>query len=337
MSIRVAINGYWRIWRNFHRLTLINPEYWIDVVAINSRSTDVKMRAHLLKYDSLHWKLNADIEIDWNDIIANWIRVKNLSVKEISDLSWKDIGVDIVLECTWKAKKSDFASKHLEIWAKKVLVSAPMKDNTKTIVVWVNDEIVQNDDTVLSNASCTTNCIAPALKIIDEKFWVKYCYVNSIHSFTSSQNLLDNSWDDLRRARSAVQSVIPTTSWAMSAISKVIPNLEWKVDWLAIRVPIATSSVCECVIHFDKPTNKNELNEIIRQESKKIKWWNIIWVCDEELVSIDFKTDSRSSILDSALTKVSKDWYYWQIMLWYDNEWWYANRLLDLIKIWNEK
>lgn len=337
MTIRVAINGYWRIWRNFHRLALLHPEYWIEVVAINSRSSNAKMRAHLLRYDSLHWKLDADIQIDWQNMITNWIKVKNLSTKEISELPWKELNIDVVLECTGQAKNWDVALKHIEIWAKKVLVSAPMKDNTKTIVIWVNDELLSADDKILSNASCTTNCIAPPLKIINEKLWIQFCYVNSIHSFTSSQNLLDNSSDDIRRARSAVQSVIPTSSWAMSAIWKVIPALDWKVDWLAVRVPIATSSVSECVIHFEKPTNKDELNEIIRKAGSEMKWWKILWVCDEELVSIDFKTDPRSCILDSTLTKVSKDWHHAQIMLWYDNEWGYANRLLDLMKAWSEK
>lgn len=337
MAIRVAINGYGRIWRNFHRLTLLYPEYWIQVVAINSRSTNATMRSHLLRYDSLHWKLDADIKIDWEDLITNWIRVKNLSVKDLSEISWKDLDIDIVLEATWKAKNQEIAMKHINAWCGKVLVSAPMKDNTKTIVYWVNEETIEASDKIISNASCTTNCIAPPLKVLNEKLWIKYCYVNSIHSFTSSQNLLDNSSDDMRRARSAVQSVIPTTSWAMAAISKVIPSLEWKVDGLAIRVPIATSSVCECVIHFEKETNKNEINDIIRTASKEMKNWAILWVCDEELVSIDFKTDTRSSILDTWLTKVDKWGHFAQIMLWYDNEWAYANRLLDVAKLWMEK
>lgn len=336
MAIRVAINGYWRIWRNFHRLVL-EQSVWIEVIAINTRSEDIKMRRHLLKHDSLHWELDAEVVIDWEDVVTNWIRVKNLSVKNASELPWKDIWVDLVLESTGKAKTADVALRHIESWAKKVLVSAPMDDGTKTIVLWVNDEIVSSDDKVLSNASCTTNCIAPPLKVINNIFWIKFCYVNSIHSFTHSQNLLDNTWKDLRRARSAVQSVIPTWSWAMKAIWLVLPELVWKVDWLAVRVPIATSSVCECVLHLEKPTTAEEINDAIRKASLNLRWWDIIWVAEEELVSIDFKTDTRSSILDPFLTKVDKSGQYAQIMLWYDNEWAYAKRLVDLVSLWMNK
>ncbi len=333
MAIRVAINGYWRIWRNFHRQVL-EQSAGIEVVAINTRSEDIKMRAHLLKYDSLHWVLETDIQIDWDDIITGWLRVKNLSIKNASDLPWKEMWIDLVLESTWKASTIDIAERHILAWASRVLVSAPMKDDTKTIVIWANEDEVSIDDKVLSNASCTTNCIAPPLKILNDKFWIDFCFVNSIHSFTHSQNLLDNTWRDLRRSRSAVQSVIPTTSWAMKAIWKVVPELWWKVDGLAIRVPIATSSACECVLHFKKETSVEEINDALRNASKKLRNGEIIGVAKEELVSIDFKTDTRSCILDPFLTKVDKSGKHAQILLWYDNEWAYVKRLVDVAKLW---
>lgn len=331
MSIKVAINGYGRIWRNFHRIAL-QQENEIEVVAINTRSEDINMRAHLLKYDSIHGKIDADIKIDGHDIITNHIRVKNTSITNAAENDWK--GIDVVLECSWKAKTYDIAARHLDWWVERVLVSAPMKDNTKTIVIWTNEQLIDRNDKVISNASCTTNCIAPPLKIINKHFGINFCYVNSVHSFTHSQNLLDNSGRDLRRARSAVQSIIPTTSWAMKAISQVVPELEGKIDWLAIRVPIATSSVCECVLHLERPVTVELLNNTIREEWKNLFGGRIIGVADEELVSIDFKSDTRSWILDPFLTKVDSTWRHVQIMLWYDNEWAYACRLLDIIKLW---
>ena len=336
MSIRVAINWYGRIWRNFHRL-ILEQWVWIEVVAINTRSEDLNMRVHLLKYDSLHWRLDTDVHIEWDYIITDWIKVKNLSIKNAAELPWEEMWIDLVLESTGKAKNLEMAMRHVESWADKVLVSAPMNDDTKTIVIWVNENLISAEDKVLSNASCTTNCIAPVFKIINDKYWIEFVYVNSIHSFTHSQNLLDNTWRDLRRARSAVQSIIPTTSWAMKAIWKVIPDLSWKVDWLAVRVPIATSSVCECVAHLNKATTVEEINETIRNASINLRKWEIIWVADEELVSIDFKTDTRSSILDPFLTKVDKSWKHVQMMLWYDNEWAYAKRLVDVATMWLNK
>lgn len=336
MAIRIAINWYWRIWRNFHRQVL-EQSAWIEVVAINTRSEDIEMRAHLLKYDSIHWMLESDIQIDWNDIITWWLRVKNFSIKDASQLPWKEMWIDIVLESTWKAGTFNIAQRHITSWASRVLVSAPMKDDTKTIVIWANENELNASDKVLSNASCTTNCIAPPLKVLNDSFWINFCFVNSIHSFTSSQNLLDNSWTDLRRSRSAVQSVIPTSSWAMKAIWKVVPDLAWKIDGLAIRVPIATSSVCECVIHFEKEVSVESINEALRKASMKLRSGEIIWIAEAELVSIDFKTDTRSCILDPYLTKVDKSWKHAQILLWYDNEWAYVKRLVDVSKLWMSK
>jgi glyceraldehyde 3-phosphate dehydrogenase len=236
----------------------------------------------------------------------------------------------VVVETTGKTKNQQIAQEHLRAGAKKVLVSAPMKDNTPTFVFGVNDEEILNEYTVMSNASCTTNCIAPPLKVLNDAIGIENAFISSLHSFTHSQNLLDNTGTDLRRARSAVQSIIPTTSGAMTTISKIIPSLEGKVDGLAYRVPIATSSVCDIRFVFSRETSKEELNMLIREAAKMQKMKGILDVCDEELVSIDFKTNPHSSILDSSLTKVHGK--YAQMLFWYDNEWGYVARLLDFLK-----
>jgi len=332
--LKIGINGYGRIGRNVHRMLINNKK--VKIVAINSRSS-AQMRAHLLKYDSLHGKINSQIEVKNDLIVVNGEEIKNLKIKDPIDIPWKECGVDVVLEATGQAKTSDIASQHLaQGGVKKVLVSAPMKDNTPTFVFGVNEEKITSDLKVMSNASCTTNCIAPILKILDENFTLQNAFVTSIHSFTSSQNLLDNSSRDLRRARSAVQSVIPTTTGSIKATGKILPNLAGKIDGLAFRVPIATSSVCDLRLVFAEKTSVEELNNLIKQKSQKENLSKIIDVCSEELVSIDFKTNTKSCILDTLSTKVI-DGKFAQILLWYDNEWGYAARIVDFLELLAEK
>lgn len=326
--LKVGINGYGRIGRNVHRLLIDNPN--VQIVAINSRA-DNKMRSHLLKYDSLHGKIPAEVSYDDQFITVNGVKIKNFSVQHAKDIPWSEAGVDVVLESTGNVKTFDVAAEHLKGGAKKVLVSAPMKDDTPTFVFGVNEEGITDDLKVMSNASCTTNCVAPPLKAIHKEFGIENAFITSIHSFTHSQNLLDNSGRDLRRARSAVQSVIPTTTGSIRATAKIIPELEGKIDGLAFRVPIATSSVCDIRLVLNKNTTAEELNEFIRQKSQEARLKNIIDIADEELVSIDFKTNTHSSILDTELTKVM-DGKYAQIMLWYDNEWGYAARLVNFLE-----
>ncbi|MCT4592565.1 MAG: glyceraldehyde-3-phosphate dehydrogenase [Candidatus Gracilibacteria bacterium] len=326
--LKVGINGYGRIGRNVHRLLLDNPN--IEVVAINSRA-DAQMRSHLLKYDSLHGRLENKISYKENSLFVDGKEIKNLAIKEASEIPWGKLGVDVVLESTGSAKTYDLASRHLEGGAKKVLVTAPMKDDTPTFVFGVNEDRLSPELNVVSNASCTTNCIAPALKIIIEEYGIKNAFATSLHSFTHSQNLLDNSGRDLRRARSAVQSLIPTTTGSIKATSKIIPELSGKLDGLAFRVPIATSSVCDVRLVLEKEATTEEINELFRKRKEEPRLKGILDVCDEQLVSIDFKTNTSSSILDTELTKVI-DGKYVQIMLWYDNEWGYAARLVDILK-----
>ncbi len=328
--LKIGLNGYGRIGRIVHRLLLNHPEF--EVVTINARSEDAKMRAHLLKYDSVHGKIDNDIQTngDDNKIIIDGKEVRCIATKDASEIPWKDHGVDLVLECTGKAKTYDIASRHLAGGAKKVLVSAPMKDDTPTYVIGVNEKDLKAEDHVISNASCTTNCIAPPIKLIHEKWGIESASVSSIHSFTHSQNLLDNSNRDLRRARSAVMSVIPTTTGAVRATAKIIPELKGKLDGMAYRVPIATSSVCDIVLQLNNKVSKEEFNEFFRQTASDPYFEPIIDYCDEPLVSIDFKTNSHSSIVDTELTQVIGERTV-KMLVWYDNEWGYANRLVDVM------
>jgi glyceraldehyde 3-phosphate dehydrogenase len=329
--VKIGLNGYGRIGRMVHRL-LLERDNHLEVAAINARSEDTKMRAHLLKYDSLHGKINNEITPLNGKMMVDGKEVHCLATKDARDIPWTDYGVDLVLECTGKAKDYEIAARHLETGIKKVLVSAPMKDNTPTFVIGVNEKDLKPEHSVISNASCTTNCIAPPIKLIHEKWGISNASVSSIHSFTHSQNLLDNSGRDLRRARSAVQSVIPTTTGAIKATARIIPELDGKLDGMAYRVPIATSSVCDMVMHVEKPTSKEEINDFFRQIAKDAYYDPIIDISDEPLVSIDFKTNPHSSIIDTELTQVIGGNYV-KLIAWYDNEWGYVNRLADMMEL----
>ena len=326
--LKIGINGYGRIGRNFHRLLLKNKK--IKVVAINSRA-DAKMRAHLLKYDSLHGTLKNEIRAEKNAIFVDGERIESLSIKNPAEIPWSDFGVDIVLESTGKAKTSELAAAHLRGSVKKVLVSAPMKDKTPTFVMGVNDDHFDENARVVSNASCTTNCISPILKVLLEHFSIENVFVSSIHSITNSQNLLDNSGRDLRRARSAMENVIPTTTGSIAAIGLILPELLGKIDGLAFRVPTPTVSICDMRLVFAEKTTAENLNQLLRDAAKTERFKKIIEVCDEPLVSADFRSNSHSVIVDAELTKVVGGKFA-QLQLWYDNEWGYAARLIDLLE-----
>lgn len=329
--LKIGLNGYGRIGRNVHRLLLHHPT--MEVVAINARSEDAKMRAHLLKYDSLHGRLPNEVRAEGeNKMVIDGKTVRLLATKDASEIPWAEHGVDIVLECTGKAKTYDVAARHLEGGAKKVLVSAPMNDETPTFVIGVNEKELTADQQVVSNASCTTNCIAPLIKLIHEKWGVERASVSSIHSFTHSQNLLDNSGRDLRRARSAVQSVIPTTTGAVKATAQIIPELAGKIDGMAYRVPIATSSVSDLVIELKNATDIESVNDFFRRIARDPYYDRLIDYCDEPLVSIDFKTNPHSSIIDTELTQMTDD-HFLKLIAWYDNEWGYASRLVEMMEL----
>lgn len=331
---KIGISGYGRIGRNVHRMFLNHPE--IEVVAINSRA-DAVMRAHLLKYDTLHGTINNEITSKKNWVIVDGKKVASLSVKNPEDVNWDEYGVDLVLEASGLHKIKENSEGHLGGSVENVLVSAPMKDDTPTFVFGVNEEEIDAKISVMSNASCTTNCIAPILKILSEEYGIDNGFVTSIHSFTHSQNLLDNSGRDLRRARSTTENIIPTTTGSIRAVANILPELQGKIDGLAFRVPTPTVSICDVRLVLQKETSADDLNEFMRKKAKTKRYDKIIDVCDLPLVSADFITNSHSSILDAELTKVI-DGKYAQIQLWYDNEWGYASRLVDFIeRIWKTK
>ncbi|MFH0820402.1 MAG: glyceraldehyde 3-phosphate dehydrogenase NAD-binding domain-containing protein [Candidatus Peregrinibacteria bacterium] len=330
-KINIGLNGYGRIGRLLHRLLLSHPT--LQVVAINARSEDAAMRAHLLKYDSIHGPITNKIEVkSGNTLVVDGTAVQCVAIKDAAEIPWGKLGVDIVVEGTGKAKNREMAAKHLVGGAKKVLVTAPMKDDTPTFVIGVNEKNLKPTDLVVSNASCTTNCVALPIKLIHEQWGVNYVSLSSIHAVTHSQNLLDNSGRDLRRARSALMSIIPTTTGAAQVLSKIMPELAGRSDGIAYRVPILNSSITELTIHTDKAITKEEVNEFFRKKVKEAYWDPILDVCDEPLVSIDFKGNPHSSIVDLGLTQVTGG-HYLKLFAWYDNEWGYTNRLKDMLEL----
>lgn len=328
--LKIGLNGYGRIGRMVHRITLGRDD--VEVVAINARSEDAKMRAHLLKYDSIHGPISNDIQADGEDkIVIDGKVVRCIATKDARDVPWKEHEVDIVVECTGKAKTRDIAERHLSGGAKKVLVTAPMKDETPTFVIGVNEDQMKPDDLVVSNASCTTNAIASPIKLMHDKWKVLNVSVSSIHAVTHSQNLLDNSGRDLRRARSALMSIIPTNTGAVSMLGKLIPDLNGKMDGIAYRVPILNSSMADMVIHLEQAVTKEEVNNLFREASKSERYKGVVGVNDDPLVSIDFRGNPHSATLDLELTQVT-DGHYVKLFSWYDNEWGYANRLVDMVE-----
>ncbi len=327
MAIKVGINGFGRIGRNLLRTSLNTKE--IDFVAVND-ITDAKTLAHLLKYDSILGNLDADVKAEGNTISVDGKPLKVLAVSDPSQLPWKDLGVDIVVESTGRFTEKDGASKHLNAGAKKVIISAPAKNEDITIVLGVNEKSYDpKKHHVLSNASCTTNCLAPVAKVLLENFGIKRGLMTTIHSYTNDQKILDLPHKDLRRARAAALSMIPTTTGAAKAVSLVLPQLKGKLDGMAIRVPTPNVSVVDLVAELDKDTTAEEVNTSFKKAAEgELK--GILQYCDEPLVSIDFNGNSNSSIVDALSTKVIEKKMV-KVLAWYDNEWGYSCRVRDLI------
>lgn len=328
MTINIAINGYGRIGRDLHRQLIGHPN--IKVKAINSRA-DAFSHAHLLKYDSLYGTLNADIHAEEGLLKVNGEETKVLQIKEPSDLPWGELQIDVVIESTGKFTKKDEASCHLTAGAKRVLITAPCKDkDVETIVMGVNENTFDtSEDKVISNASCTTNCLAPVMKALHDAFQVEQAFVTTIHALTHTQNLLDNSHKDPRRARATNSSIIPTTTGAMKAIGQVIPDLDGKIDGMAFRVPVQTGSCVDIVAKLSKEVTVEELNDMFRAAAKANP--KVFGVSEEPLVSIDYKGDTHSTTVDLLSTKVMPGGFV-KIVSWYDNEWGYVARVLDLIE-----
>ncbi|OLC45714.1 MAG: type I glyceraldehyde-3-phosphate dehydrogenase [Acidobacteria bacterium 13_1_40CM_65_14] len=329
MAVKVGINGFGRIGRNIMRAALGDRN--IDFVAVNDL-TNAHTLAHLLKYDSVLGNLKAKVEAKQEIISVDGDEFKVLSMKDPAQLPWKDLGVDVVFESTGLFTNRDAAAKHLAAGAKKVVITAPAKGPDITIVLGVNDEKYDPaKHHIISNASCTTNCLAPLAKVIHQTFGIRKGWMTTIHSYTNDQVLLDLPHKDLRRARAAALSMIPTTTGAAVAVGEVLPELKGRLDGFAMRVPTPNVSVVDLNALVDKKTTAEEVNAVLKKASEgALK--NYLAYSTEELVSIDFKGNPHSSIVDAPYTKVM-DGDFVKVLSWYDNEWGYSSRCVDLLRL----
>jgi glyceraldehyde 3-phosphate dehydrogenase len=328
MAIKVGINGFGRIGRNVLRTALGDAE--IDFVAVNDL-TDTKTLAHLLKYDSVLGNLTNDISHTENSITVDKDEFRVFSEKDPALIPWEEVGAEIVIEATGRFTKAEDAAKHLRGSVKKVIISAPAKGEDVTIVLGVNENMYDAENhKVISNASCTTNCLAPVAKVIHEKFGIKNALMNTIHSYTNDQQLLDLPHKDLRRARAAALSMIPTSTGAAKAVALVIPELKGKFDGISVRVPTPNVSLVDVVMNVEKETSTEEVNRVLKDAANE-ELKGILAFSEEPLVSIDFRGNPNSSIVDAENTKVIGGTAI-KILAWYDNEWGYSCRVRDLIK-----
>ena len=329
MAVKVGINGFGRIGRLVFRAALAKKAKGIEIIAVND-ITDAVTLAHLLKYDSNFGILAEDVSAQGDSIIVGGRKIKVLSEKDPAKLPWEQLGVEIVVESTGIFRDAQKAGLHLQAGCKKVIISAPAKDAVKTVVLGVNEEEYQpKEDNIISNASCTTNCIAPVVKVIKDALGVKKGLMTTIHSYTNDQKILDLPHKDLRRARAAALNMIPTTTGAAKAVGLVMPELKGKLDGLAIRVPTPTVSIVDVVLQTDKESTKEEVNKLLSDQAKgRLK--GILEVCDLPLVSMDFKGNPASSIVDLDKSFVLGDMV--KVLSWYDNEWGYSCRIVDLIE-----
>lgn len=328
--MRVAINGFGRIGRVFYRASLKRPRKF-ECVAVNDLS-DINTVAHLLKYDSVFRKLDAEVIVEDGAIVVGKERLKYLSERDPAKLPWKELGVDLVIESTGVFRDREGASKHLQAGAKKVLISAPAKDPDVTVVPGVNHKNYDpQKHHIISLASCTTNCLAPVMKVLDEKFVVEKALMSTAHAYTNDQQLLDLVHKDLRRARAAALSIIPATTGAAKATGLVLPSVKGKMDGIALRVPTPDVSVVDLVALLKKNTTAEEVNSALKAAAEgELK--GILQCVDEPLVSIDFTGNSHSSIVDCALTNVVGENLV-KVIAWYDNEWGYSCRLVDMANL----
>ena len=334
MAIRVGINGFGRIGRNVLRAAKKAGITDIDFVAVNDL-TDSETLAHLLRYDSIHGKYPGKVEVKENALVVDGDEVKVFAEKDPSALPWRDLGVDVVIESTGRFTKRSDAAKHIDGGAKKVIISAPAKDEDITIVLGVNeDKYDPAQHHVVSNASCTTNCLAPVVKVLLDQFGFKRGMMTTVHSYTNDQQILDLPHKDLRRARAAAMSIIPTTTGAAKATSLVIPEVKGKIDGVAMRVPTPDVSIVDLACELERSATIEEINEAFRAAAGG-KMKGILAYTDEELVSVDFIGNPNSSIVDGASTNIVSGLV--KVMAWYDNEWGYSNRCVDLARYMGER
>lgn len=329
MSVKVGINGFGRIGKNVLRAWLEREDKGeLEIVAINSTSGPEK-HAHLFKYDSLYGVLPYEIKATKNSLIVGEREFAFTAYKDPAEIPWKDLGVDIVIESSGKFKDRESCKKHVAAGARKVIITAPGKDEDKTIVMGVNHkEYDPEQHHIISNASCTTNCLAPLAKVIHDEFTIVKGLMTTVHAYTADQRILDLPHKDLRRARAAAESIIPTTTGAAIALSLVIPELKGKLNGMAMRVPTPVVSVVDLVVEIEKPATETEVNAKLKQAAEN-ELSGILGYCEEPLVSVDFKKDSRSSIVDALSTMMVGD-NLLKVVSWYDNEWGYSNRYADL-------
>lgn len=321
-KLKVAINGFGRIGRLVLRAALESGRDDIEFVAVNDLAP-AEQNAYLLKYDSVHGNLPMDVKLDGDYIIVGKQRIKCLAERNPADLPWGEMGIDVVMECTGIFTAADKARVHLDAGAKRVLVSAPSAGADKTIVYGVNQDTLTSDDLIVSNASCTTNCLAPVVRVLNDKFGIVSGWMTTVHAYTGDQQLLDKNHKDFRRARAANLSMIPTSTGAAKAIGLVLPELAGKLDGIAIRVPTPDVSVVELVVNLANDATVDEINSAMHAAQSETFGYN-----DLPLVSIDFTHDSHSSIFDAGQTKVLGDRLV-HVTAWYDNEWGFSNRMCD--------
>ncbi|MDA9344992.1 type I glyceraldehyde-3-phosphate dehydrogenase [Flavobacteriales bacterium] len=322
-KIKVAINGFGRIGRMFFRLAYLSED--IEIVVINDLM-QLNTLSHLLKYDSVHRTFHAEVKSENDNLFVDGREIQVLQENDLDNINWKKYDIDVVIECTGKFRTKSELQKHINSGAKKVILSSPpSEDSIKTIVMGVNDDLIREEDLIISNASCTTNSAAPLLKIIDENWEIESAYITTVHSFTNDQNLHDSPHQDLRRARSATSSIIPTTTGAAKALTKIFPSLDGKIGGCGIRVPVANASLTDLTCVVRKDTTIQQVNEMFQNsENPYLDYTNV------PIVSVDIIGNSFSSVLDSDLTSVIGKMI--KVVAWYDNESGYSNRLIDLLR-----
>ncbi|MFF1383402.1 type I glyceraldehyde-3-phosphate dehydrogenase [Arthrobacter sp. NPDC058288] len=330
MTTRIGINGFGRIGRNYFRAALAQGAD-LEIVAVNDL-TSPEALAHLFKYDSVGGRLKETIEVKDGNIVVNGNVVKVLAERDPANLPWGELGVDIVIESTGFFTKAAAAKKHIDAGAKKVLISAPASDEDITIVMGVNHELYDNaKHHIISNASCTTNCLGPLAKVVNDEFGIERGLMTTVHAYTADQNLQDGPHNDLRRARAAAINMVPTSTGAAKAIGLVLPELKGKLDGYAIRVPVPTGSATDLTVTVSRETTVEEVNAALKKASESEALQGFLTYTDEPIVSSDIVGDPASSIFDSGLTKVIGNQV--KVVSWYDNEWGYSNRLVDLTEL----
>ena len=327
MALKIGINGLGRIGRMVIRAIIESKNKNIEIKHINNRSNS-ETSCSLLKYDSVHGKFNADVKFNNNSLIINKKKISFSQESDINNIKWKKFGVDYVFECTGKFNSKEKLLAHIKSGAKKVIVSAPCKNADKTIAYGVNHKSINKNDLIISAASCTTNCLAPVAYVLNKEFKIEKGFMTTIHSYTSDQRLLDNSHKDLRRARSAGQSIVPTSTGASKALGEIIPELKGKLEGLAIRVPTPNVSLVDLVFNSKSKLSVKKINDSFKKASKK-ELKNVLEATEEKLVSIDFNHNPNSAIVDLSLTNVVGD-NMGKVSAWYDNEWGFASRMCDL-------